>query len=77
MNINDAYLGPAAEGVVVDAVAGLFPESENRFEPSFLLKTVFALDNNLPIPDFSSGPEFVGVLMMSIASLLKECCVGE
>jgi len=63
-------LGPAA-GVVVDVVAAaeLLPENENRFEPSFLLNTVFALDNSLLTPDFSSGPVVAGVLMIAIVEL--------
>ena len=61
----NTYLGPAADGVVV-AAAELLPENENRFEPSFFLNTVFALDNSLLTPDFSAGPAFAGVLMIAI-----------
>lgn len=57
-------LGPAA-GVDV-AAAELFPEKEKRFEPSFFLNTVLALDNSLLTADFSSGPVVVGVLILAI-----------
>jgi hypothetical protein len=60
----ETYLGPAADGVVVVAAVELLPENENRFEPSFFLNTVFALDNSLLTPDFSSGAVFAGVLMI-------------
>jgi hypothetical protein len=62
----NTYLGPAADGVVVVAAAELLPENENRFEPSFFLNTVFALDKSLLTPDLSSGPVFAGVLMIAI-----------
>jgi hypothetical protein len=63
------YLGPAADGVDVDAAAGLLPENDNRFEPSLLLSTVLILDNTLLIPFFSSGPVFAGVLIFAVVEL--------
>lgn len=62
VGFNLSYLGPAA----VAAAEELGPESENRFEPSFFLSTVFILDNTLLIPFFSAGPSFAGVLMSAI-----------
>lgn len=70
-------LGPAVDGVAAVAALGLLPENENRFEPSFFLKTVFALDNSLLTPDFSSGAVVAGVLMIAIVELNKECCVDD
>jgi hypothetical protein len=61
VGFNLSYLGPA-----VAAAEELGPESENRFEPSFFLSTVFILDNTLLIPFFSAGPSFAGVLMSAI-----------
>jgi hypothetical protein len=58
----DTYLGPAA------AAAAGGPDNEKRLEPSFLLNTVFILDNSLPAPFFSlsCGPVFAGVLIFAI-----------
>jgi hypothetical protein len=70
MAIRASYLGPVEEEAAA-AVTGLFPENDNRLDPSLRFNTVFILVKYLLIPVFFSlgaaGPSFAGALMMAVS----------